>query len=574
MFPPLLLLLLTTLLFHIHHVQAVLTSNTSSLLTWWHSANSQNTTGTVADDTVRKSDLYYVQVSANTDPTYFYDSFVYLSVPANGMTDYLQYAANTASTQSWSSFLTSEDVIVRVTRPSVAVASDSVTIRPTNLLDEGFTLSYDDSDDISVYITIPYNANGWRFSVEFSDDLYTPVSGVANTEPQHSLLVFVSPMEDSSIVPVATNDANTFVATPGRVYDTNVTSASTVIFYPGVYWFSGTDHILLSESVTWIYFAPGAYVKGAVEFTSTASEVRATGHGVLSGEEYVWYADPSDGYQTSTSADNDGLRMWRGTNTDTQTFLLQGPTIANQPFNSMDWSGNLDGITVLASDYKQVGAFYQQTDGLEMYPGSVVQDVFYHSNDDTIKTYYSNVVAQRIVVWKLNVAPVIQFGWAPRCTSNVTVDTVDIIHQSYSNAQENPGLIGSDNNYAYAPGGLSDNHNTANTSLTTSGLTFSNIRAEGLSACLFRVYALENLASIHIQNVWIEEFQDSSLNTTESLLPAFYDATNGVLSAITDFVVEEFQVGDYVIWDDDSAVSVGLIDVDSVYSEVVTYSSS
>jgi hypothetical protein len=135
-------------------------------------------------------------------------------------------------------------------------------------------------------------------------------------------------------------------------------------------------------------------------------------------------------------------------------------------------------------------------------------------------------------------------------------------------------LIGSDNNYAYAPGGLSDNHNTANTSLTTSGLTFSNIRAEGLSACLFRVYALENLASIHIQNVWIEEFQDSSLNTTESLLPAFYDATNGVLSAITDFVVEEFQVGDYVIWDDDSAVSVGLIDVDSVYSEVVTYSSS
>lgn len=568
------LLLLTT--FFLHPVHAVLTTNTSSLLTWWHSTSTQNTTGTIPDDTVRKSDLYYLQVSANTDPTYFYDSFVYLSIPANGMTDNLQYAANTASTQSWSSFLTSEDVIVRITRPSTAVASGSVTIRPTTLLDEGFAVSYNGSDDISVYITIPYSENGWRFSVEFNDDLYSPVEGVANTEPQHALLVFVSPMEDSSIVPVATNDENTFVATPGRVYDTNVTSASTVIFYPGVYWFSGTDHILLSERVTWIYFAPGAYVKGAVEFQSTATSVKATGHGVLSGEQYVWYADPSDGYQTSSSADNNGLRMWRGINSDdgTQTFVLQGPTAANPPFNSMDWSGNLDGITVQARDYKQVGAFYQQTDGLEMYPDSVVQDVFYHSNDDTIKTYYSNVLAQRIVVWKLNVAPVIQFGWTPRSTSNVTVDTVDVIHQSYSNAQENPGLIGSDNNYAYAPGGLSDNHNTADTSLTTSGLTFSNIRAEGLSACLFRIYALENLASIHIQNVWIEEFQDSSLNTTESLLPAFYDATSGVLAAITDFVVEEFQVGDYVIWDDDSAVSVGLIDVDSVYSEVVTYSST
>ncbi|KAF5016882.1 hypothetical protein F66182_11297, partial [Fusarium sp. NRRL 66182] len=427
---------------------------------------------------------------------------------------------------AWSSFLTSEDVVVRVTRPSAAVANGSVVIRPTTLLNQGFSVSYDSSDDISVYITIPYSENGWRFSVEFSDDLYTPVESVANTEPQHSLLIFASPMEDPSIVPVATNDESTFIATPGRVYDTNVTSAPTVIFYPGVYWFSETDHILLSESVTWIYFAPGAYVKGAVEFQSTAAIVKATGHGVLSGEQYVWYADPENGYQTSTSADNNGLRIWRGKNTDTQTFVLQGVTIANQPFNSMDWSGNLEDITVLVSDYKQVGAFYQQTDGLEMYPGSVVQDVFYHSNDDTIKAYYSNVAAQRIVVWKLNVAPVIQFGWTSRNTKNVTVDTVDVIHQSYSNAEENPGLIGSNNNYVYAPGGLSNDHNTADTNLTTSGLTFSNIRSEGFSGCLFRIYALENLDSIYIRNVWIEKFQDPSLNTTDSLLPAFYDATS------------------------------------------------
>lgn len=561
---------LVFLLLHYTTVGAVLTSNSTTLLTWWHDEGVVNTNSTIDDEPVRKSDLYYVQVSADTDPTYFYDSFVYQAIPANGNSDELQYASNTGETQSWSSFLTSTDVIVRVTRPSETVTDSSVTIRPTNL--ENVTLSYDANDTDSVYITVPYSENGYRFSVEFDDDLSSPISG-APEEPTHSLLIFVSPMEDSSLVPVPTGDDNTFIATPGRVYDTNVTSASTVIFYPGVYWFSGTDHILLSETVTWIYFAPGAYVKGAVEFQSTASEVKATGHGVLSGEQYVWYADPSNGYQTDTSGDNDGLRMWRGTTSDdgTQKFILDGPTVACPPFNSMDWNGNLDGITVYASDYKQVGSFYQQTDGLEMYPGSVVQDVFYHSNDDTIKAYYSNVIAQRIVVWKVNVAPVIQFGWTPRTTSNVTIDSIDVIHQSYTNAQENPGLIGSDNNYALTTGGLSSDHNTANTNLTTSDMTFSNIRAEGASGCLFRIYALQNLDGITIENVWIEEFQSDTLNTTQSWLPAFYDMDSGALVQITDFVIQGFQVGNVTIADESDAETEGLIDVDAVYE--VTYAS-
>lgn len=50
--------------------------------------------------------------------------------------------------------------------------------------------------------------------------------------------------------------------------------------------------------------------------------------------------------------------------------------------------------------------------------------------------------------------------------------------------------------------------------------------------CLCRIYGLGNLASIHIQNVWIEDFQGLSLNTTERVLPPFYDAADGVLAAI------------------------------------------
>lgn len=52
-----------------------------------------------------------------------------------------------------------------------------------------------------------------------------------------------------------------------------------------------------------------------------------------------------------------------------------------------------------------------------------------------------------------NVARVIQFGWTPGSTSTVSVDMVDGIHQATPDAGENPGLIGGDNDYVYAPAG-------------------------------------------------------------------------------------------------------------------------
>ena len=50
----------------------------------------------------------------------------------------------------------------------------------------------------------------------------------------------------------------------------------------------------------------------------------------------------------------------------------------------MDMGGS-DNPAVIISDYKQVGAWFLQTDGPQMYPGSRVQYVFYHANDDVIK---------------------------------------------------------------------------------------------------------------------------------------------------------------------------------------------
>ncbi|CAM1511790.1 Fc.00g093030.m01.CDS01 [Cosmosporella sp. VM-42] len=543
------------------------TTNSSQLVTWWHSASEINTNSPVADGNVRQSGIYSVQVTpSGGDPKVvcnsgtFYDSFVYNVIPANGMSNQKQYASSYNQDQAWTSFLYSTDVIVKITRSSQKTGP--VVVRPSNL---NFAVA---DTGKSICIKVPYSSHGYRFSVEYNDNLIQLSPSNAN-EPSNALLIFASPTEDSSIVP---KSGSIVYPKPGRVTGLDTAQASTVYFAPGVYYFTGTDHMRLSSTVTWVYFAPGAYVKGAVEFRSTAPVVKATGHGVLSGEMYVWYADPSLGYQQSNGATNNGLRMWRGNNgSNKQTFLLNGVTISAPPFNSMDWSGSLDLVTCLVNDYKQVGSFYGQTDGLELYPGSVLQDVFYHTNDDTIKMYYSNVVAKNLVVWKLSTAPVVQFGWAPRNTENVLIDTVDVIHQAYQNAGSNPGLIGSNNNYQYAQDGNPSNKYTADISKTTRNITWSNFRSEGPSGCLFRIYALQTLEHLTIKNVWIESWEPASIDTTQSRMPAFYDHDSGYQVGISSFVISGFTVGNTKI-SASNAASVGQISIDSTYQNGVSYS--
>lgn len=545
--------------------QAAVTANNSQLLTWWHNTGEINTQTPVADDNVRQSGLYSVQVRTTPGQTSpYYDSFVYEAIPANGMSDQLQYTQSYNQTQAWTSFLYSRDATVKISR-NASYSSSNIVIRPTTL---NFPVRYDNN---SVYITVPYSPHGYRFSVEFDDDLISLAPSGAK-QPSRALLIFASPFENSSLKPQS-DSSNAIAPKPGRVLGLNTTTASTVIFNPGVYYFTGQDHMVLSPSVTWVYIAPGAYVKGAVEFLSTASEVKVSGHGVLSGEQYVWYADPDVGYQKATGANNNGLRMWRGTlGNSSQTFILNGVTASAPPFNSMDWTGNsLDLITCRVNDYKQVGAFYGQTDGLEMYPGSIVQDVFYHTNDDGLKMYYSNVTAQNIIMWKESVAPVVEFGWTPRSTENVLFDKIDVIHQAYQSAYNNPGIFSAVNNYLYAPDGLSSNHSTGNSNMTVRNITWSNFRAEGPSSALFRINPIQNLDNISIKNVFIETFEPSSLNTTDSWMPVWYDINNGKQITVTDFSIESFTVGNTTITADNAA-SVGQIDgVDPAYAASVHY---
>lgn len=591
------------------------TADTDDLKTWWHVTGEVNSDSPVADGNVRQSHKYSVQVATDGDGT-FYDSFAYESIPRGGKgklcypdkpdicndDDQITIEDDIGVTMAWSQFLYGSDAVVKVTRSDgKAIAADDVTIRPTN---REFKVT---TADDGVLITVPYtpDTHGTRFSVEFADDIfeyhvaeasaetnyvqnvnetgeyyvesYTDDMPIVGREPLNALLIFASPFPSDDLVP--SNEDDTYEVEPGLVESLEDVDKSIVSFGPGVYWFTGKNRAILSSSVAWVYLAPGAYVKGAIEYNNGESPLKATGFGVLSGEQYVYQANTADGYSNSKS-DQTSLKMWRGNGvSDGQSWTMNGITTNEAPFNVMDFYAPNDdtpeGFSVDVSDYKQVGSFFGQTDGLQMYTDGHLQDVFYHTGDDSIKTYYSGVLAERMIVWKTNNAPIIQLGWYPRNVENCHLDHLDIIHTRYFNFLDYAprALIGSSSSYENT-----DGTDTADVTTTISNFTVSNIRAEGISPGLISLNMLSNYDDFHIDNAWIEEFTpipgldissivgftDSSHNDQKvSLGDASTNGTQG-----TGLTITGYKVGDTAIsfangnW---NVTQAGRLSVDNSY---------
>ncbi|KAJ4419491.1 hypothetical protein N0V82_004936 [Gnomoniopsis sp. IMI 355080] len=509
-----------------------------------------------------------------------YQSFVYETIPRNGQgnivvpgnlssvttaSDSITIEADIKITMAWTSFLYSTDAVIKISRANNGSTASNVVIRPASS-----DLNVTDDGEGNVYVHVPYRAEGYKFSVEFQDNLYsyrdncdstecdfaqdlhpdgpnylanfTDDNPVMSVEPHDSLLIFASPFPTADVVPEQIAN-QTYVVSPGLVPDLSGINNTVVYFVPGTYWMTATDHLVLSPSVNWVHLDAGAYVKGAIQFTTEAATIKATGHGVLSGEQYVYQANTASGY-TNNQSNIDGLRMWSGYSTSgkQQTFILQGPTTNAPPFNSVDFEGDIDSISIFQRDYKQVGAFFGQTDGTTLYTGSRVADTFYHSNDDTIKTYGSNITVSDVVVWKGKTAPTIQFGWASRNISNVTVDGIDIIHMKYNSNESHPSIIGANQLYDVPE----TQTNTADLCSTIRDVYFGNIRAEGISGNLMRIVPLANFVNVTVENVSIEVFGAASTGIHQSQLPTWTDADGNEVS-IAGFTVTNFTVAGKMI---------------------------
>ncbi|WP_083890758.1 glucodextranase DOMON-like domain-containing protein [Luteimicrobium xylanilyticum] len=546
-----------------------------SLTTWWHD-NSVATTGSVPDDQVRRSTVYDATVATTDAPDAAYRSFVYMSVPRSGEgkrgyteQDGAEFSSSANLTMSWSSFEYSTDVWVDVSLKTGQTISsaDQVTIRPTNL---GFEKQL--VDDHTIRVHVPYSSDGYRFSVEFDPQLvtaYNDMSGASgelttvadgnravDTEPQNSMLVFANPepsaQDEDSLAPTDA-DGSIYRPAPGKVDDLDSITQDIVYFGPGTYSMGADYRAQLPANVKWVYLAPGAYVKGAFRFPhDTQAHYKVTGLGVLSGEQYVYEADTANGYAHTTS-DNchvSCVKMLQFESSDTQQTLdLQGVTIASPPYHSFvvyahdgDTEIPVTGFQMNVENYKQVGSWYWQTDGIELYDGGRMKDTFFHANDDVLKLYHSDVDIKNTVIWKNENGPVVQWGWTPRDIDGVTVADTDVIHNRmyWKDVKYNTCIFNSSSHWEDMSA-----TDRADTATTVKNMRFTNTRVEGMTNCAIRDFALSNTRNVEIDGLHIDAWNDLDPSSQVSLLKRYTDTAGNKVS-----IGNETQDGDGILLHD------------------------
>ena len=403
---------------------------------------------------------------------------------------------------AWTQFEYSKDVEVQIksTDMSQLGPASNVVIRPSDL-----RYTIESPDESTVVITVPYNAGGQRFSVEFQDDIYTYRSDgqsyvesgglIVSEEPRNALLIFASPFILEELIPSKTS-SDTQVLKPGEMTESAIGSKPTLYFEAGIYWMEkgghlGKSHMKLDPNTHYVYFEPGTYIKGAFEYTTSKDDFYTVGHGVVSGENYAYMANTAKNY-VAEKDDRTSLRMFsHGSVEDQQTWHCIGPTLNAPPFNTVDLfpKNHTDHeednrVRQEISDYKQVGAFYFQTDGPQIYAGTV-KDCFWHVNDDAIKLYHSDATVQDVAIWKCHNDPVIQMGWKPRGVSGVEVQGLKVIHNRWYKSETGvpSAIIGASPNYQA--------EKFADASRTISG-SISDIYCEGRCPALFRIAPLQN----------------------------------------------------------------------------------
>lgn len=514
-----------------------LTADTANLKTWWHSNGELNASSPVSAGGVRQSTSYKVNV-ADAGPSWpWYDSFTYMSIPRGGKgkpgysdpslgyyhVDGAEFASDAHLTMSWSSFLYATDVWVDVTLTTGQTISskNQVTIRPRHLNFE--TVQVGSS---TIRIKVPYAESGYRFSVEFEPQLYTVYDEtgalnaggqidptvVANREPRNSMMVFAEPIptgnERNRVVPQEW-EGTIYRPTPGQVTNLHNVNADVIYFEPGTYYMGTQYHVTLPSRVRWVYVAPGAYVKGAFQFPYDGGHgvYKVTGFGVISGEQYVYESDLANGYnrraQNSSNCHSTCVKMLRvDSQWGNQQYLdLHGVTIAEPPYHSYVTYGDEATFEMRVEHFKQVGAWYWQTDGLELYRGSRMRDTFFNANDDVLKLYHSGVSIENTVVWKFENGPVIQWGWGPRNIDGVTVRGTHVIHNRLHPwaHQYNTCVLNSSSHWADMAA-----TNTADTGQWVRNLLIEDTTVEGPVNCAIRLYAQANTENIEVRNLSID----------------------------------------------------------------------
>jgi hypothetical protein len=101
----------------------------------------------------------------------------------------------------------------------------------------------------------------------------------------------------------------------------------------------------------------------------------------------------------------------------------------------------------------------------------------------------------------------------------VHVNGVDVIHNRMHRDSHNSCIINSAKHYLDPSAS-----NLANPQTHVTNLFLGNIRSEGRNLCAMRLYALSSWESIHVENLWIEGWNELEKKTQASKFEALTDA--------------------------------------------------
>lgn len=201
----------------------------------------------------------------------------------------------------------------------------------------------------------------------------------------------------------------------------------------------------------------------------------------------------------------------------TQQYLeLRGVTLMEPSYHSFVVYGDENSFQMRVEHFKMVGAWYWQTDGLELYTDASMKNTFFHSNDDVLKVYHSNVSIDNTVIWKNENGPVIQWGWTSRNITNVRVNNTYVIHNKmyWADVKGNTCIL---NSSPPPPLGRPTNPTVGpNASRTVSDLLFENLHVEGRINCAIRLFALSNIHRVHIKNLLIDNWNGLDITSQAS----------------------------------------------------------
>jgi len=350
-----------------------------------------------------------------------------------------------------------------------------VTVRPARL---GVIARLENQNTAVFELNRSGDMAGQKISIEF-DGL-----------TKDRLLLFADPLEKPERLPVS-DAPETQIVGPGENFQFSP-GKNTVIFEPGLH---DVGYQSVPGHVRHIYLSGGAYVRGAFNFDGRNNAL-INGRGVLSGERFRYQeCRLAPAKQCGERSWLDAVHLLRFR--DTNGFHLEGLTLVKPPhYATNSWGAQ----NARLENFKIVGSFRHQEDGIEVSTNARVNDCFINAMDDSFKMYFSGATVNNCVVWQGINGAVFQYGWYNKNASGNTVSDIDVIHADWIWGKGHPQSDTKSNNnavFGYMPGSNSEGR--------ISNETYRRIRVETpvLRVFGFRVPKGQVISSILFEDISI-----------------------------------------------------------------------